>query len=116
MPSYKQIKAKNLTSFDIAGIAYSMDNSLQCSQYHPLTLLDNLRTYLLIISYLDDRREILQVPDGSRKIFNSAEKVEALRIIYDEVNQLAETVLKAINPQQKEYDGNILKNKPVLFF
>ncbi|WP_413483716.1 hypothetical protein [Shewanella baltica] len=116
MPEYKKTKAKKLTSYDIAAIAYSMNESLLCSQYLPLTLLENLRSYLLIISYIDDRRNSLIVPDESRKIFNHEEKVEALRILYNEVNELAEAVQKAINPLKEKYDGDVLKNRQVVFF
>lgn len=116
MPEYKKSKVKKLTSFDIAAIAYSMSESLHCSQYLPLALLENLRLYLLIISYIDDRRDSLIVPDESRKIFNSEEKVQALRILYDEVNGLAEAVQKAINPLKEKYDGDVLRNRQVVFF
>lgn len=116
MPDYKKSKAKKLTSYDIAAIAYSMNERLSCSQFLPLMLLDNLRTYLLIISYIDDERNALIVPDESRKIFNAEEKVEAVRILYNEVNDLAEAVQKAINPSKEKYDGAVLRNRQVVFF
>ncbi|AIN65683.1 hypothetical protein DR96_661 [Providencia stuartii] len=93
-----------------------MNERLSCSQYLPLTLLDNLLSYLLIISHLDDERNALIVPDESRKIFNAEEKVEALRILYNEVNDLAEAVQKAINPLKEKYDGDVLRNRQVVFF
>lgn len=116
MPDYKKNKAKKLTSFDIASIAFSMNERLSCSQYLPLALLEGLRSYLLILSYLDEPRNSLMVPDESRKIFNSDEKIEALRILYSEINDLAIAVQKAISPQQENYDGETLKRKQVIFF
>ena len=116
MPEYKKSKARKLSSYDIASIAYSMDHRLNCHQYLPLTLLENLRVYLLIISYLPDDRNALEVPDESRKVFNTEEKVEALRILYNEVNDLAESVQKAISPTKQKYDGDVLNNWPVFFF
>lgn len=116
MPDYKKNKAKKLTSFDIASIAFSMNERLLCSQYLPLTLLENLRSYLLILSYLDEPRNSLMVPDESRKIFNSEEKTEALRILYTEINDLAIAVQKTISPYQEKYDGETLKRKQVIFF
>lgn len=116
MPEYKKTKAKALTSFDIAAIAYAMNESLYCSQFSPLTLLENLRVFLLLISYIDERRENLLVPDESRVIFNTEDKLEAVRILYEEVSDLAESVQKAINPYKDKYDGDLLKNKQVLFF
>jgi len=116
MPEYKKTKAKKLSSYDITAIAYSMNESLQCSQYLPLALLENLRSYLLIISFLESERNSLLVPDGSRKIFNDEKKVEALLILHREVSDLAEAVQKAITPQTTEYDGNVLKNRQIVFF
>lgn len=116
MPDYRKSTAKKLTSFDIAAIAYSMENMLYCNPYLPLTLLENLRSYILIIAYLDERRTGLLVPDESREIFNSPEKVEALMILEKEVSDLAESVQKILNPLQERYDGNVLKLKQVTFF
>lgn len=116
MPQYKKEKAKKLTSYDIAGIAYAMDRDLACSRYLPLVLLENLRSYLLILSYLDEPRNSLVVPDETRKIFDSNEKVEAVKILYAEVNDLAESIQRVIAPYQSKYDGSLLKNKQVVFF
>jgi hypothetical protein len=116
MPEYKKVKAEKLSSYDIASIAYAMNDNLYCNQYLPLTLLENLRTYLLVLAYIDDRRNTLSVPDESRKIFNTDEKVEALRILYSEVNELAIAVQKDISPNQPEYDGSLLKRKQIIFF
>lgn len=116
MPQYKKDKAKKLTSYDIAGIAYAMDRDLACSRYVPLVLLENLRSYLLILAYLDEPRNSLVVPDETRKIFDSSEKVEAVRILYAEVNDLAESIQRVIAPHQTEYDGSLLKSKQVVFF
>lgn len=116
MPDEKKRKATALTSFDIAAIAYAMNEDLFCSQYLPLTLLANLRIFLLIIAYVDERREKLLVPDESRVIFNYPEKIDALKILYNEVSELAEAVEKALNPYQDKYDGSLLKNKQIIIF
>lgn len=116
MPDYKNVKAKALTSFDIASLAYAMDTDLYCSKYSPLALLENLRVFLLLTAYIDERRENLLVPDESRVIFNAENKVEALKILYAEVDDLAKSVQKAINPFKDEYDGDLLKNRQVIYF
>ncbi|MBF4366293.1 hypothetical protein EAY40_29495 [Vibrio anguillarum] len=41
--------------------------------------------------------------------------VEALRILYNEVNDLAEAVQKAINPLKEKYDGDELRSRQVFF-
>lgn len=116
MPQYKKDKAKKLTSYDIAGIAYAMDGDLSCSRHLPLVLLERLKSNLLILAYLDEPRNSLMVPDETRKIFNSDEKIEAVKILYNEVNDLAESIQKAIAPHQTTYESNILNNKQIVFF
>ncbi|NMZ69713.1 hypothetical protein SAMN05216370_2099 [Pseudomonas peli] len=116
MPDYKKNKAKKLTSYDIAGIAFAMNEKLNCSQYFPLVLLENLRSFLLVLTYLEEPRNSLMAPDESRKIFNTDEKTDALRILYEEVNSLAIAVQTAISPYQEKYDGELLKRKQVIFF
>lgn len=116
MPDYKKAKAEKLTSFDITAIAYSMNERLYCSQHLPLTLLERLRSYLLVISYLEQLRDPLMVPDESRKIFNSDDKIEAAKVLYSEVNDLSLAVQKAIAPYNETYEGEILEKKQVIFF
>ena len=116
MPQYKKDRAKKLTSYDIAGIAYAMDRDLYCSKYLPLVLLENLRSYLFKLCYFDEPRNSLIVPDETRRIFDSNEKVEAVRVLYAEVNDLAESIQRVIAPYQTIYDGNVLRNKQVVFF
>lgn len=116
MPDYKKSKAKILSSFDIAGIAYAMDEDLRCSQYLPLTLLENLRSFLLILACFEDKRFSLLVPDESRQIFNIPDKTEALKILCGEISDLADSVQKAINPSHSTYNGELLRNKQVVFF
>ena len=116
MPDYKKNKAKKLSSYDIASIAFAMDDKLACSQYFPLVLLENLRSYLLIVAYLDEPRGSMMVPDESRKVFNTDDKLEAVKIIYGEINDLAIAIQKVISPLNENYDGTILKNKHINFF
>lgn len=116
MPDYKKNKAKKLTSFDIASIAFNMNELLACSQYLPLALLEILRSYLLFLSNFEEPRNSLTTPDESRKIFNSAEKIEALKILSTEINDLAIAVQKSISPHSYNYDSETLKRKQVIFF
>lgn len=114
MPEYKKTKVKKLSSYDIAGIAYGMDKKLACSVLFPLTLLDNLRSFLVLLVTIKETRELLYVPDGTRKVIDSSEKEEALEILYSEVSSLAEAVQSSINPFKFNYDGSVLTNKPVV--
>ena len=114
MPEYKKTKVKKLSSYDIAGIAYAMDKKLACSVLFPLTLLDNLRSFLVFLVTIKETRELLYVPDGTRKVIDSPEKEEALEILYTEVSSLAEAVQSVIDPFKFNYDGSVLTNKPVV--
>lgn len=111
MPDDKRAKVQKLTSYDIAGIAYAMDKKLDSNIYYPLSLLDNLRTYLMILVFLEERRSELWVPDETRKVFDSVEKLESLRILYSEVSDLALAVQKSLNPATTEYNGSYLANR-----
>ncbi len=114
MPDYKKSKAKKLSSYDLTGIAYAMDNRLDCSQYFPLALLENLRFYLLMLQVSKDLRNSLEVPDKTRKIFDNETKVDALTILYNEVNDLAFEIQKSLHPLASIYDNSVLNNKIVI--
>lgn len=92
MPEYKKTKVKKLSSYDIAGIAYAMDKKLACSVFFPLTLLNNLRNFLIFLVAINDGRDLVYVPDGTRRVFDSPEKDEALFVLYSEVSALSEAV------------------------
>ncbi|EGQ7877817.1 hypothetical protein [Vibrio parahaemolyticus] len=115
MPDYKKSKAKKLSSYDLTGIAYAMDKSLDCNPYLPLALLENLRSYLLILLASEVLRDLLEVPDKTRKIFNEESKVEALSILAVEVNELALEVQKSLRPLATTYDSSVLNNKVVVW-
>lgn len=113
MPDYKKSKAKKLSSYDLTGIAYSMDRELVCPNYLPLLLLENLRSYLAQLQSSFTLRDSLYVPDETRKIFNDDSKIEALNILSNEVNELAISVVKSLQPHSSIYSVNVLKNKPI---
>lgn len=114
MPEYKKTKVKKLSSYDIAGIAYAMDKKLACSILFPLTLLDNLRNFLMFLVAINEGRDLVYVPDGTRRVFDSPEKDEALFVLYSEVSALSEAVQKAINPHKFDYDGSVLTTRQVV--
>lgn len=115
MPDYKKNIMDNLSSFDLVGIVYGMDDKLSCNKYRPLALLDNLRTQLMILNYLVNERDKLFVPDKTRQVFDNQNKIEALNILYAEVTDLALSVQKSMKPDLIEYNGAILQNQIVLF-
>lgn len=114
MPDYKKRTAKKLSSYDLTAIGYHMEAQLECPSYLSLTLVDRLRSYLLLLSTSKSQRDRLVVPDGSRRIFNDENKVEALNILYSEVNDLATAISNDLVPSSfNVYDSKFLTEKHV---
>ncbi len=113
MPNAKKAMVKNLSSYDIASIAYNMGPELDNPTYMDLGLLEKTRAYLVTLeSYFT--RDSLIVPDRSRKVFDNDKKVEALEILTKEVSDLAYSVYKDLMPSGLYYDGSPLISKKVV--
>ncbi|CAE6957265.1 hypothetical protein ACOMICROBIO_NCLOACGD_04767 [Vibrio sp. B1ASS3] len=114
MPEYKKTTAKKLSSFDIVGIVYNMNDLLQASTYTPLALVNALRIQFGLLKLIEATRDI-KVPDGSRKVLDSEEKIEALGVIYDEILALSEALNKDIDPWSSSYKPERLTEKVIWF-
>ncbi|EOC5487891.1 hypothetical protein QMO43_20040 [Pseudomonas aeruginosa] len=108
MPDYKKKIATNLTSYDLAAIAYHMDNNLIAPSYMRLSLVEKLRSHLTTLVAVEGYREALLVPDGTRKIFDKEEKFTALAMLYSEVDELAKEIAREINPLEALYKPETL--------
>lgn len=114
MPDYKKRVAKNLTSYDVTAIGYDMDEQLSCPYFSSLTLVEKLRAHLSVLVDVAALRNLLEVPDGSRKVFDSENKVEALKTLHSEVTDLAKSIYKSLNPNSlNAYDSNQLLQKHI---
>lgn len=113
MPEGKHRVAKALTSYDLAGIAYHMDELLNVSKVFSLALVATTRAYLEYLLANDDIRNNLSVPDGSRKIFNDENKTAALNVFSEEVGALAFAIYKELEPLGSTYNPRILINKRI---
>lgn len=114
MPVYKKSKAKRLSSYDITAIAYAMNEQLSCPSYMSLALVERLRTHLSLLLASEAIRDQVMVPDGSRKVFNEEVKLEALQILYSEVDDLAKAIYKGLRPLAlSHYDSSALTQKYV---
>lgn len=113
MPDYKKTIVKKLSSYDIAAIAFHMNNRLLLPTYMRLGLVEKTRAYLRHL--LDDivYRNLLYVPDNSRKIFNDESKVRALEILSKECSDLAESIFKELKPFVGNYDSSVILNREV---
>ncbi|WP_335911034.1 hypothetical protein [Shewanella indica] len=117
MPDHKHKKAKALSSYDLAGIGYGMEDQLSCPPYMPLALIERLRVFLKSLMDNPQLRKNLEVPDSTRKVFDKAEKEEALAVLYAEVSDLAESIYKALFPHDLPiYDARQLSTRQVQFF
>ena len=113
MPDYKQRVAKKLTSYDLAAIAYHMDGALRLPSYMRLGLIEKTRTHLDMLLNSAIYRNNLDVPDGTRKIFNEPDKLNALDILTKECTDLAVSIYKELSSNYSQYDSSVILNKMV---
>ncbi|MEC6833595.1 hypothetical protein VXS06_17665 [Photobacterium toruni] len=113
MPDYKKIKAKKLSSYDLAAIAYHMNQDLNVPLYMKLSLIEKTRAHLSLLNSIKTYRESLFVPDESRKIFDNEKKTEALQILTNEITDLAKAIYKEIEPYSNDYNSSVILNKSI---
>lgn len=113
MPDYKKRKAKSLTSYDLAGIAYHMEERLNVPSCMSLALVEQTRYFISLLKASEVYRNTLQVPDDTRKIFDNSSKIEALEILSKEIDDLAYSIFKELRPAMESYDSNVIKSKVI---
>jgi hypothetical protein len=113
MPDYKKVKAKKLSSYDLAAISYHMNQDLNVPQYMKLSLIEKTRAHLSLLNSVETYRNSLYVPDGSRKIFDNENKTEALEILTNEITDLATAIYKEIEPYSNGYNSSVILNKSI---
>lgn len=86
----------NLSSYDITALMYNMDLSYYDLSYNEIALLRNIKIYLENV--LKDKEKIkkLEVPDRSRKVFDNDKKIEGLKKIISEINEIYKDLEKEI--------------------
>lgn len=114
MPDYKKRAAKKLSSYDLAAIAYHMGADLNVPQYMRLSLVEKTRSHLDLLNSYKAYRDTLDVPDGSRKIFDMDEKSIALEVLKSEIADLSTAIYKELRPYSTVYDSSVILNKLVL--
>ncbi len=113
MPNYKKIIAKKLSSYDLAAIAYHMNTDLYLSYEMRLGLVEKTRGHLQKLLTNSLLRMMLDVPDGSRRIFDTSEKARALEVLTSEFAALSESIFKDLKPFVSTYDSSVILNKRV---
>lgn len=113
MPEHKKVVARKLSSYDLASIAFYMNEKLETPFYMRLSLVEKTRIHLNYLIENKYSRDSLDVPDGSRKIFDNTEKADALNILALEITDLATSIYKELKPFNSTYDSNVILNKSV---
>ena len=113
MPDYKKQVAKRLSSFDLAAISYHMNQSLNVPTYMQLGLIEKIKNHLALLLASKAYRETLDVPDGTRKIFDAENKTEALEILTKEFEDLSLAIFKELKPYLSIYDPSVLVSKSI---
>ena len=113
MPDYKKNIAKKLSSYDLAAIAYHMNGDLYLPYEMRLGLVEKVRAHLQNLLTNSFLKISLDVPDGSRKIFDTPDKTRALEVLTDEFLALAKSLAKDIRPYMESYDSQVILNKRV---
>lgn len=88
-----------LTSYDIAALIWHMnDTALAKPSYLELSLIAETQQYLQLLVDNPIYAQTLDVPDQSRKIFDTPEKLISLHRLKAEVEELAVDIAREINP------------------
>ncbi len=88
-----------LTSYDIAALIWHMDDeALRKPFYLELSLVAATQEYLKLLAENPDYARTLDVPDRSRKIIDTQEKLQSLHQLKVEVDELAVDLAREINP------------------
>lgn len=112
MPDYKKKVAKRLSSYDLAAIAFHMNDKLFVPNYFQLGLVEKTREHLDFLKCNEFYRNQLNVPDETRKIFDDDNKIEALNILAAETADLAKSIFEELKPHFF-YDSSVILNKRV---
>jgi hypothetical protein len=88
-----------LSSYDIAAIAWHMSTQALTVPFGvELLLVDRAKQHLALIITQESYRNLLCVPDGSRKIFDNASKLTATLRLYHHLDCLANDIYRELDP------------------
>lgn len=108
-------KTINLSSFDIAAAMYHADlGALRAGYTYELAILAETQRHLDWLTMNEAEAKKLRVPDGSRAIFDTAEKLAALRTLSLEMDDLAKEVAKEQRPSLAYSDYSLSESRTAL--
>lgn len=100
-----------LPSFDIAATMYHADvNALRNGYVYELSILAETQRHLDYLATNHGYAKTLMVPDGSRAIFDTAEKLAALNKLSIEIDDLTKEVAKEQDASLRYVADNLLSN------
>lgn len=108
-----------LPSFDIASTMYHADpKALAVGAFYELGILAETQRFLDYLTQNEEEAKKLYVPDGSRKIFDTQEKLRGLRALSIEMDDLLTEVAKEqvpnLGPKPTWYDSRAALAKSVI--
>ncbi|WP_444946662.1 hypothetical protein ACJJIP_08545 [Microbulbifer sp. VTAC004] len=106
---------KNLSSYDIASLAYHMDRHLSMPSYYDLGLLGRVNDFMIEICSNDcELGKQFLTPDGSRLILDNMERQAGAMALTLEINSVYKDLLQDIAPGLNESVGRKhLDTRPV---
>jgi hypothetical protein len=103
------------TSYDIVAVCYHMTQAELTVPFGlDLLLLDRVQKHLELTVSNASYRNMLAVPDGSRKIFDQAEKLNGLVRLKQELESLIKDLARELNPLADYLPRETVLNKSVL--
>lgn len=95
---YDADKKVEVSSYDIASLAYNMPTHLlDVPSWHELRLVSNCASFLLSVITDTNLRERLVVPDGSRKVFGTpGATLGGVTALYLEVHELEQAIMEEL--------------------
>ena len=104
-----------LPSFDIAAIMYHADqHALAVGQFYELAVLAETQRHFDHLATNHAHAKTLFVPDGTRQIFDTSEKLNALNILSLELDDLAREVAKEQNAIYRLIDPTLPQSRSAI--
>lgn len=105
--------AKGLSSYDLTALAYHMGDNLDVPHYYRLALILRVEAFFTFLIGAPEYRNSLNVPNGTRKIFDIPQRLPALILIRDEIRELSLSIAKEIEPWNRDIDTGVLEHRIV---
>lgn len=103
--------AKGLSSYDLTALAYHMGDRLNVPVYQRIALVLRTEEFFTYLIGASGYRDSLNVPNGTRRIFDTPARLPALLTIRNELRELSLSIAKEIEPWNSIVDTSILERR-----